>query len=948
MKMRKYTGILLVAILLTAVFSLSVSANDTPPPRTPEPALNVTISSETISGSVNNGLVRQSITLNAGRDGFTGITPDTNVISWFQSLPANHGLTATARAGTANAGIIPTIIIEITGTPGVVLGNNINIHVPLLFIRNSRITAASGATHDVHPDIVAFHIEENNLRGANGATITSLSNATSMAVDDNPNAKWDIKPTIPVNFAVNRFRPDNQGNNIGTLTASAIVNKQPINVSTTATASTTANSTTAIIHVMSGDSVTFTANTTHTRFRSPVWSINGAGDTDPLVRTRIFYETIPDTDPIFVTFNPIYSSYRILKLGFTVFDRGTPTTYDINQIIENTSDKVTINRSDNTANIEAVDMTFGFTPIIIRRDEIDNITVATDWTFDGDDTPKLPSGHVAADPDYRADSLERKFVNVPTNEEATWDLRISTTPNNNNVVRIVNVTNDNLALINDNIARYRAAHSSAAGLQPIKAGDSLIIPQGEGTAAITVTVSRRTASPPVGAPRLDPGTISFNIAVKAAETTVALNNRIITATTDNVFGEKVSVHIDVDAETAWTTATTATPTTIGGRSYNGTAWSSTPAIVFRPDVNSTASTNISGLLNTRGARFMLAERVSGNRPGQDSAVWEIGQINARLATPRLRLFYGNPNPGDNVTIDTDRWTVTGYDFEDTDLPPLLFASSRDGRNPDNPATDNDTVFGFMNFTEADITRTTVRDLPRDGRVTRTPFFFRLGGDVKLEPEVVTAENPQRVIISPASRTVRLQVSSQLRPARIRVDYRREIVRFKAGMAFNIGKEIGENRIFLVDRGTARSGFAFRDEEMPILGASGNTELTYWTAASGNRPRSAETTVIIHNSSNWTGSDTTAVRNGFDRNRRTFRLPRGYEVRQLESTGRWVTSVRNPTGTMELEIRRRGNARFEAKGRPWIRAGTTTASVVQKLTIEFGETGMSGVTVTPLN
>jgi hypothetical protein len=331
------------------------------------------------------------------------------------------------------------------------------------------------------------------------------------------------------------------------------------------------------------------------------------------------------------------------------------------------------------------------------------------------------------------------------------------------------------------------------------------------------------------------------------------------------------------------------------------------------------------------------------------------------------VFYGNPDAETPEGADTNLWTVTGHAFpepDDDDSPGLLFASSADGRNPDdpNPNRVSATLFGFVPFPHDDanldpddpndeddpkrfdLARRTVRELPRDNRVARYAHFFKI--EAALE-EVRDGDgntgDVTSVNITPASRPVRLQVSSQIRPARIRVDYRREIAALRAGMAYAMGphsqsdvNQMNPTAFEIVDRAAARAGILFRGDDETALFTkeigTGNAEITYWTAARGNRPRSPAQTVRIHNFSGWSGTDTSAVRAGRNAARGTFRLPRGYEVRAVGSEGRWRTSVGRITSTMEFEIRRRGNARFDATGAPWLRAGTATASHSRILTV----------------
>jgi hypothetical protein len=352
-----------------------------------------------------------------------------------------------------------------------------------------------------------------------------------------------------------------------------------------------------------------------------------------------------------------------------------------------------------------------------------------------------------------------------------------------------------------------------------------------------------------------------------------------------------------------------------------------------------ADTDISRVFDKSGT-LSIAEKFSGGRPAPGSAVWEIAEIEPRQKTPKLKVFYGDPDGDELEDMDTNTWTVTGHDFEDEDLPDLLFATSADKKNPDNPKpekaaanpgqTDKD-VFGFVKFDPDNAPK--VKDLPKDGKVLQSVYLFKVAAGMNDDEE--DDEGNQIITLSPASKFVKVTVSSQIKPANINVDYKKERVALKAGMAYYYGSMTDADKTVMT-KADAAIGLLFKDEDAdaPLLGSTGNTNLTYWTAANGKKPRSKEQKIIVHNYSKW--SDNSAVASGFDKTKRTYRLPRDYEVRPLDSNGKWVTSIPKVTSTVEYEIRRKGTARYDGTGKPWLKGGTRTASEVRKLTIVVDE------------
>jgi len=198
----------------------------------------------------------------------------------------------------------------------------------------------------------------------------------------------------------------------------------------------------------------------------------------------------------------------------------------------------------------------------------------------------------------------------------------------------------------------------------------------------------------------------------------------------------------------------------------------------------------------------------------------------------------------------------------------------------------------------------------------------------------------------------------LKPVIPKVDYKKDIATVSAGTAYWFAgltgktdeddKPITEAFGIVMDRSSVKAGIPFTgSEEDGIFGildgvpTGGQTTLTVWSEANGARPRSRATSVIVYSYSAWSSKDTTAVQAGFVANSKfpkgagTYKLPKGYEVRPIDSTGKWEKSIKNVIGDDEWEIRRIGTASFDAKNtKTWINDKKLVTSATMKLTFKF--------------
>ena|GEM_PF-3420467 len=940
MKIKKITGILLVMMLLTAVFTVAVNASDPPPTVEPTEVVQI-FGSVDVRGSVGN-TINADIKITAqGGNGFVGLNPS-SVKGWFAE-------THTEVTNPITNFLNPDFTAEIISVePG--MGQAIGMFT----IRIKGTVKPEPATPPTPPVIgghkLNFRIPANVVASGTGSP-TETPKAIKFLSDDDV---FTILKTTKVVFP----RYTNSTNN-GTLTASGIDYELNRQVEVKNGTGTIDGISTSVAYVTEGTELTFTAapaagygvGPAHTGGTGDGWTVtNGTvittgGAADNILVRKIKIDTAADAE-VKVNFIEIYTAYRIYEV-----DVGG---YKVQQTRVNNDDVTKITKTGVTEDIDAIEMTFGETPFVINAGSLadnKNIAIVTNWQHIGTGTPHYPINEASGKfylPPGAIDPTDSTYV-PDSDNSAPYDFLIQSSPAG--VVKTEVVPQNITGAYKGVLDRHKIADTAYAS------GDLIITPQGAGTATITITVKRKTDSSYTYPHRLADAVIKFDVTVKAADTDVSYDDGIITAVTDNVYGERVQITIDPSKETAYTTnlkpsAANSDRVTVAGRSYNGTSWSAVnPPIIH----DSVKPTDISGLLNTRGTSFKLAENVSGGKPAAGAAIWEIGEITARQSNPKLKVYYGNVDADKPEDRDTDTWTVTGYDFGeigDPDYPSdkLFFASSKDGKNPDTgeptlsgPANNANSAFGFMIFNPEEPPK--VKDLPvSTGKVTRSAYYFKLAADVKMLSDDTDsfdpAEDVDRAVISPASKTVRLQVSSKLKPANIKVDYKKERVLLKNGMAYK-----DDNDDKYVDKALSKAGIQFRDTTGNATGsvifsstvAGQSEDLTYWTAANGKKPQSEPRTVKVYDYSTWTGADESAVKSGFNEDKRTYRLPKGYEARPLGSTSKWRTSVGKVTSEKEFEVRRRGNARFDAKNiNTWLRAGTNTASVSKKLTIEFGE------------
>jgi len=909
MKIKKITGIMLVMIMLTAMFSVAVGATATPEPTPINAASTIFMRPVTISGSANNPVTAE-ITIRTDGNGFSAIEADFNAIGWFDTtcLPNNSTTGWSARVKTTIQDNARELTLVLTGTPTKEFSALIKITMP-------PARFMSGTANSTRPSV----------------------EPTGLTSTDDSDVRWDIKPTHKIIMPL----ADSDDLKNGTLTASgATFRTEEVN-----------GEDMRVAYVLDNTTMTFTA-TPKPMFAIDKWEVKRDGtdyttgrltsganreDTNPEVTTitRRFVKANSAASMssfnVGVDFKSADTAYWINDVEFHVRSSET-SLYNVQQTKTNDEIKVNILKGGTqlTGDDAAVEIAFGDIPIIIEKTKV---VVGTD---------------------LRATMTD---ITLSLPEAKEYILTINSSNTN---VATVNVLTQ--AMINNpttGLSKYTKLPANAA-----TPGDLIIYPQNTtGKTTITITVTRTGTDNTI---LLKPGSIKFDVSVSKAGTIVTTpgddkvdidelkDNGILTATTLNAFGEKVELVLDLFNERAHVSSKTSLVT---ARSFsrNGTSWTALP--VGNGENN---KADISRMFDGAGTLQVAEKTGTSNRPAADSAIWEIAEIKARASTPRLKIWYGNNTPGEDN--DDNTWTVTGHTFGEK-LPGLLFATSADRKNPD---ADNAArgEFGFKPFDPEEPPEV---KLLVNNKVSRHTYLFKV--EATVDQAQTADDTPGAVILTPASKTVRLNVSSQTRPTRMSVNYRTERITLRAGTAYTIHAS-PSSITGLMTTADRKQGIMFVDNNRNIFTAvapDGSVQITYWTAANGKKPQSAPETVKIWNYRKWNLEDTNAVEGGLDKAKGRYKLPRGYEIRQISAsgaTGKWTTSVRkmNTPDKVAFEVRIRGNARFDAKNpTDWKRVGTLTASESQRLEITFGEYtvknrrgvespkfGIIGASVTSLN
>lgn len=937
MIMRKFTKIMLALVLLSTMFSMNVGATDNE--TTPiDPADAVDIAAVEIKGSVGNKLSVE-ITLVTNNNGFASISANSSVLSWFTNLPDAIDNDWSARVKSDVPANKQALIIVLTGTPATPSSLQIEMTVPA-----ARISAG---------------------------TKNSTGERKDITVLPSSDAKFNIVPTVPVKLVVEK----NDDKINGTLTATAMVNGQSIS-------KTTDSDGVATIYVQESNLITFTAKP-NTRYTVKKWTgVNLKETTGEPKTASTFtrkYGTLKGENPVnydelaadivTVSFTEIPTAYRILEVqlgnvakdnatkNYTVTQKADADDKDVTKVYQKVGDVSTQVEDD------LVVMKFGETaPIIIKKDKV---IVKTDKkNGNGDD----------GDEDYVAPIDEKSGYN------AEYNLTITSKTIAAVKVEVVPATSTAAyRTLKTELTKYiDSSYITPAftidDINGLKEGDLIITPQGAGTSVITITAKRQNDT---NTPKLNDGKIEFNIKVEMPKTDKYFDTKdgILTATATSLYGEKQTLTLNINNETATINKneTVISIVSIAGYSVNGTSWSS---------LSISTDTDIAKIFDKSAKSLKFASALSSSKSAPGATIWDIGEIGSRQKAPKLKVYYGNPNGKNEIEIDGDTWgdtwTVTGFDYKTANTSEkesdakLFFASSADKKTADtddlsnnNPTVNADAKFGFTLFGKND-KFPLVKDLSNN-KVIKTTYLFRLSAT--WEKQTIDSEDgveEEVYVITPASKTVKLTVSSKLKPGNAKVDYKKERVTLKAGSAYYYGDDIkgttiadamtiAKTKAAIMTKSTTKSGILFRGTNENTIGGnlldntpSSISNIIYWTAANGKKPRSVATIITVHNYQSWSTTDTDRIEKAFIKGSGKYKLPKGYEV-LLPNEEKWKTSVsvkKFSSGENTVKIRKKGNAKFDAKNTStWLKAGTNTASESKTFAFIFGEYTVKGKTKT---
>lgn len=368
-------------------------------------------------------------------------------------------------------------------------------------------------------------------------------------------------------------------------------------------------------------------------------------------------------------------------------------------------------------------------------------------------------------------------------------------------------------------------------------------------------------------------------------------------------------------------------------------------------------TDISKILDKGGA-MMFTSKMDGKAPAIGATIWEL-TINPRPKGQKLTPYYGLVDADGNL-VNSSRWTVaingsvpSAEDLAGDDAPVILYATSTDGKVADKTKADSDlgqwkATFGFktFNFKAGELIKPLLKDAAKNtfyngGKPGKFTYLAKIA-PVITKP--ATADDEWE--LTPASKVSKLKVTSETKQPSIKVDYKKEKVILKAGMAYYFS---GLTDSLIMDKANAKNGLPFKGDGEDVIGVLDNVAIgaskyvTAWIAPNGKKAGSCEITVKVWGDSagtNVKAADiTTGIKNpGTDKV--SFKLPKGYQVREVGGDT-WSTSITvsvtadATTSDEAWEIRKVGTAKFDSKNaKTWINDVKATTTAPMKLTFGY--------------
>jgi hypothetical protein len=579
------------------------------------------------------------------------------------------------------------------------------------------------------------------------------------------------------------------------------------------------------------------------------------------------------------------------KIGKITVDSLSTSSDDESYISKGNAAEVT---PGEIINGNEINMKFGAKSIVIAADAF---TIAADMEDKNDDD---------------SDSVEISRKNYYS--LAYWGLLNESGENGVKIINPVS-TNENIATLE------RKAN-----------GDFILTAQGEGTVTIKVTASHDTTV--TGTTGLEDGILEFKVIVEAADTPLTLsddetNTIIAWAAVKGTEDESGAVDIDENVgvriklnfnnETIELVSDSLPDdykdSVLAGYSINGTSWSSLP------EADENGKISIEAVFNKTMSNLKFTTALEKNKPVQGAIVWTIGKVASRPATPKLKVFYP-ADTADNINM----WTVTGA----TDLSKLMVTTAFGNKKTPDRAENIfiSDVESWEDWETFDSAGYPVAELPETDKVAYAYYIAKTApviGDNLTDPKTRK--------ITPASKIVKLKVSSEIKPPKVTVDYKKEIVKMKANYAYRMWGE--ETDAVILNKTNAKAGIKFKDlfgmEYKEITETNLKKEIEVYIAATGKKPRSTSIQVIVNGPKAFEG----LPESGFDSYKHKYKLPKGLEVWD-KNKSKWVTSIKI-TGNITLDVRERGKAKYDASdSEANLKAGTRTASIVKKYDIIWGE------------
>lgn len=518
----------------------------------------------------------------------------------------------------------------------------------------------------------------------------------------------------------------------------------------------------------------------------------------------------------------------------------------------------------------------------VNSDEDDDITTFS-MQF-GDEAIKIPIAKLVITSDLEDEEADNGYKLFNSDELVTYEYEFKKTPTSSNAVIA------KIEYVEDPDGNYFKI--TAQGTQ---GADSA-------TAKVTITVASTTNA----TQKLADGKIEFTIEVTPAKTDIEQatieTTGIITANTTLVDGKpSETLTIDFAEETAKLSTGK-----IGGYTANGTTWTAI-------SISGSKGTDISAIFNKNCSDLKFTKELKNGKPAAGSEVWTIGVISARPKSPKPKIIYGLFDD-DGELIDGSQWTIENYEsYKEDEEATLMVVESKDGKIPTAGKS-------YKEFEPQD-----VAPLSKDGKVVKLYYLVKLVPHTNVEKN----DDDETYTFTPSSKAVKITVSSQIKPGKIKVDYKKEKVTLKHGMVY---KKNDEEASEVLSKPVAKVGILFEE----ILSASDSSvEITYWTEATGKTPQSAVTKIKVNNYTAWSGRESKAVEGGYDKLKHTYKLPKGYEVFD-ESKRKWVSSVKGIYDGAEFIVRKKGNAKFDLTTKTFLKPGTLPASKTATLTVSYGE------------